>query len=171
MGKPPVVWNKTVRLIHWTVAVSVLTNIYILEEGDDPHKWIGYLAAAAVGFRIILGLYGKGAVQFKNFPLHFPQIKLFTFGFFKKPYRDYQGHNPLASYVYIGIWVCVLALGLTGFLMGTDRFWGEEWLQELHFNFSTTLLWLFIIHMTGIMIDAVKFRRATWKAMITGGKS
>lgn len=26
----------------------------------------------------------------------------------------------------------VLALGLTGYMMGADAYWGEEWLQSLH---------------------------------------
>ncbi|MBF4255653.1 hypothetical protein EAY27_03295 [Vibrio anguillarum] len=36
-------WDLFVRLTHWIVAGSFLTNYLITEEGSKTHQWIGYL--------------------------------------------------------------------------------------------------------------------------------
>jgi len=60
------------------------------------------------------------------------------------------------------------ALGVTGFMMGLDAYWGEEWLEDLHENLSTALMVLVVLHLLGIAFDSWKFRRKTWLGMITG---
>lgn len=157
-------------MVHWTVAVTVLTNHFWLDGGDDPHLWIGYLAAAAVLARVGVGFLGKGYSRFSHFPLQLQQLKSFLTYYFKRPPQDYVGHNPLASYTYIAIWIFVLMLGLTGWMMGLDAYWGEEWLHDLHNKISNLLLILVGAHILGILMDAIKFRRPTWMAMITGRK-
>lgn len=82
--------------------------------------------------------------------------------------RPYPGHNPLASYAYFAIWGLIFALGISGWMMGLDVFWGEYWVQDLHKIFSLVLQGLVLVHWLGMLLDSYHFRRKTWLAMITG---
>lgn len=46
------VWDPLVRLIHWSVALSVLINSF--SDGEEAlHLWVGYIAAGLVGVRLL----------------------------------------------------------------------------------------------------------------------
>ena len=32
------VWDPFVRLFHWSLVSCVLLNLFVLEEGDPPHR-------------------------------------------------------------------------------------------------------------------------------------
>lgn len=106
---------------------------------DDPHNFVGYLALGVIGVRLLWGVRTK-----------FPRANL------------------LANIIYILIWLDVLALAITGWLHGTDRFWGEEWLSETHWYLAQGMLGLIGLHLLGLMMDSVRFRRHTWLRMISG---
>ena len=42
------VWDPVVRLFHWLVVVGCLLDLAILEEGEAPHRWVGYVVAGAL---------------------------------------------------------------------------------------------------------------------------
>lgn len=126
------------KLTHWALALCVFLNLFVIEEGSDVHNYIGYAAVGLVGFRTLWRLK-LGAVA---------------------------RHNILATLTYILIWMTVLALGLTGWMMGLDRFWGDEWLEDLHANFSIGIQVLIGLHLSGVILDSIRYRRATWKAML-----
>lgn len=137
------IWSIQSRLIHWLIALPVLAN-FILEGGELPHQALGYLAAAMMLVRLLWGFVAKDHAAFSAFP------------------------RSRASWVYLFIWALVGALGVTGFMMGLDAYWGEEWLEDLHENLSTALMVLVVLHLLGIAFDSWKFRRKTWLGMITG---
>jgi cytochrome b len=121
----------------------------VLEEGDDPHQWTGYAAVALVGFRFLWGFMGGPASRFRGFLTQ---------------------HNPRATFVYILIWAAVLSLGATGFLMGTDTYFGEEWLEELHEALSKAVQALVLLHLLGLLVHSVRRRRHAWLAMFSGDR-
>ncbi len=165
-----VVWDIPTRLLHWSLAVIVFLNLFILDEGDEIHEWIGYLACALVIFRVYWGERSQGLSRISSFPIKLKDLKRFIKNRFTDSEGRYPGHNPLASVVYIAIWTCILLLGITGFMMGLDAFWGEDWLEKLHELISDTLLFLIVIHLTGVFSDSIRNRRKTWSSMITGKK-
>ncbi len=124
------------KLTHWVLALCVLLNHFFI-EGGDAHDYIGYLAAALVIFRVAW---------------------YFKLGSVARP-------NILAKFTYILIWSIVLALGITGWMMSLDRYWGEEWLEVLHTNLSIGLQVLIGLHLSGIVLDSIRHRRAAWKVM------
>lgn len=164
----PVLWGRSIRIIHWMVAGGVLVNWFVLEEGDPPHRWIGYVVATLVVCRIGLGIIGRGAMAFRSWPLHWSDLKSFLECHFSRIDHDYRTHNPLASYVYLVIWSVILALGLSGWMMGLDAFWGEDWLKDIHGALAKGLMFLIVLHFGGIMVDSYLFKRKTWMGMITG---
>ena len=35
-------WDPIVRITHWSIALAVLANALVTEEGSGPHIWVGY---------------------------------------------------------------------------------------------------------------------------------
>jgi cytochrome b len=64
----------------------------------------------------------------------------------------------------------VLALGVTGWLQGTDAFFGEEWLQELHEGLAHGLLISAGLHAAAALVMGRLERTRLVKAMVTGVK-
>lgn len=49
------VWDPFVRIFHWSLVACVLTNYFVIDDGEDWHQWIGYAASALVTLRIVWG--------------------------------------------------------------------------------------------------------------------
>lgn len=156
-----IIWDLWIRVIHWVIAFTILANWFFFEGGDQLHLVAGYGSVIFVGFRVILGFFGSFHAQFRHFPIHeLPQMLRFS--------KDWDGHNPLASIIYYLIWSLIVALGVTGFMMSLDMFWGEEWLEMLHHNIARTLIGLVVLHLLGTIMDSIRYRRPTILAMIRG---
>lgn len=159
-------WDLLTRILHWVLATCVVLNLFVIEEGENLHEWIGYGGASVVALRVLWGFVGPPLSRFGSFPVLPQQILGFLRGGMNS--KNFEGHNPLASLVYIGIWTAVAGLATTGFMMGLDRFWGEEWLEDTHSNLSIALQVLIVTHLVGVASDSYRYKRKTWKAMLTG---
>ena len=165
-----IVWPYYIRIIHWIIALTVVLNIFILEEGDPPHRNLGYLALGLVLVRFFLGFINKKKNLFPALPLKWSDIKTHATSHFNGPPVDYEGHTPLASVVYVLIWICLIGLAISGWMLGLDAFWGDETLEEIHGAISTGLEVLVVIHFIGIALDSYFWKRKTWMSMIKGYK-
>ncbi len=134
---PEFIWPVSIRLIHWALAISITLNLFVLEEGDDPHKYLGYFALALVVIR----------------------------QFIKIPYR---AENRLAHAVHILIWLCVLGLAITGFMLSLDAFWANEALEDTHEIFSQTMMALISVHIIGLALHSIRTKSHSWLAMLNG---
>ena len=164
------VWDLFVRVFHWTLVSCVLLNYFVLEEGEAPHEWVGYLAAALVVSRIVWGFIGSRYARFSDF---FPtpgrlmaHLRAVRSG---QP-EHHWGHNPLGALMMLLLMSLVLALGVTGWMQGTDRFFGEEWLQELHELLAHALLLSAGAHAAAALVVGRIERTRLVKAMVTGVK-
>lgn len=140
-------WDLFIRICHWTIAIAIVLNLFVLE--DDPHQWVGYAAVGVFFLRFFWGLSQKASPRWSN----------------------WKTHNWMASTTYILIWSCIIALGVTGFMMGTDKYWGEEWLEEIHLNISRGIQVLVVLHLLGVFSDSYRFKRRTWMSMINGERT
>ena len=165
------VWPLAVRLIHWIVAGACLFNFWLSEEGEIPHRYAGYAAAGVVVLRLIWGLASSQ-----------PELRLSSMWsaaleapaelrrlVSRKPLMMTRGHSPLASPVMLGMWMLVLALGVSGWLLGLDAFFGSELLEEAHELCSHALQLLVAAHLLGIAHETISHHWPAWRAMI-GGK-
>lgn len=164
------VWDLFVRVFHWTLVGTVLLNQFVLEEGETPHEWAGYLAAALVVARIVWGFIGSRHARFSDF---FPtpsrlwqHLRAMRSG---RP-EHHWGHNPLGALMMFLLMGLVLGLGVTGWMQGLDAFWGEEWLQELHEVLANALLLSAGLHAASAIVMGRIERTRLVKAMVTGVK-
>jgi cytochrome b len=79
-------------------------------------------------------------------------------------------YNPKAVYAYYGIWACVATLAITGFMMGLDAFWGNDILSAGHQFAAYGLSALVVLHIGGVVADAILHKRRTWMVMVSGNK-
>src|SRR5690606_16693311 len=80
------------------------------------------------------------------------------------------GHNPLGALMMLTLMLLVGLLALTGWLQGTDRFWGGEAVQDLHAALAEALLWLAGLHAAAALVMGRLERTRLVKAMLTGVK-
>lgn len=170
MKKTDIIWDVQTRLTHWSLATAIILNLFVLEEGDDPHNYVGYAAVAFVCVRALWGFIGGEQSRFRSFPIQPKKVLDFVKSTLKGTAKDHPGHNPAASVAYLSTWTCVIALGITGWMMGLDAFWGEEWLEETHEAISNGLQVLIVVHLIGIAMDSKKHKRRTWLGMIRGNR-
>ena len=164
------VWDRFVRVFHWTLVSTVLLNQFVLEEGDPPHEWAGYLAAALVVARIVWGFIGSRHARFTDF-FPTPSRLLTHLQALRAGHTEHHwGHNPLGALMMFLLMGLVLALGVTGWMQGLDAFWGEEWLQELHETLADGLLLSAGLHAAAAIVMGRIERTRLVKAMVTGVK-
>lgn len=164
------VWDLFVRVFHWTLVGTVLLNQFVLEEGETPHEWAGYLAAALVVARVVWGFIGSRHARFSDF-FPTPSRLLRHVQAMRAGHPEHHwGHNPLGALMVFALLTTVIALGLTGWLQTTDAYWGVEWVQELHEALAEGLLWLAGLHAASALVMGRIERTRLIKAMVTGTK-
>ncbi|NBB25162.1 cytochrome B [Porphyrobacter sp. SLTP] len=116
-------WDPIVRITHWSIALAVLANALLTEEGSGPHIWVGYGLAAILALRLLWGLVGPAEARFAAFwpsPrkafAHLRDIRAGTV-------TPHASHNPLGALMVYAIWVCLLTIIATGITMAGPPPW------------------------------------------------
>lgn len=170
-GSAPVaVWDRFVRFFHWSLVACVLLNQFVLEEGEAPHRWAGYAAVALVLARLVWGFVGSRHARFADFFPTPARLRAHLMALRAGRPVAYEGHSPLGALMMLALMALVLALGLTGWLQGTDAFWGEEWLEELHEGLASLLMGLAGLHALAAIVLGHLERVPLVRAMFTGVK-
>ncbi len=164
------VWDRFVRLFHWTLVSCVIIDYAVLDDGNALHRWLGYLAAALVIARVVWGFVGTPHARFSDF---FPTVKRIRHhfdGMLSGAPERHDGHNPLGAMMILALMFQVLAVCVTGWMQTLDAFWGEEWLQVLHEQAATLLIALATIHALAAIVMGRLERTHLIRAMFTGVK-
>ena len=164
------VWSVGVRLLHWTLAVSMIASFVTHEAGGRVHEWTGYVALAAATVRVILGFVGSGYWRFTQFVRGLPATLAYAKAVWSHREPRYLGHNPLGGWMVLALLADALATGFTGWLFTTDRFWGLAWLEELHGALGHALLPLLALHIAGAVFTSIRHRENLIASMIHGRK-
>lgn len=162
-------WDPLVRLFHWSIAFIFIANYFFNEAGDDWHQWLGYVAVGWLVVRFMWGFLGKGAARWADF---FPtparlaaHINVLRQG---KPFHR-MGHSPLGALVMILMMICMLLLGVTGYMMEEiDYFWGVDWVETLHGWIADGLLALVLLHVTAALVESYRLKENLPLSMVTG---
>ena len=164
------VWDRFVRVFHWSLVSSVTFNYFVMNDGKTTHQIVGYMAVTLVVSRIIWGFIGSRHARFADFlptPSRLAQhIRQVTSG----NHVAIQGHNPVGALMMLALMSTVLALGTTGWMQTLDAYWGEEWLQNLHRDIGNVLMGLATLHALAAIVMGRMERTRLIKAMFTGVK-
>lgn len=55
--------SRSVRFIHWGIAITVILNLPIFKDGEFFHRYLGYAAILLVVIRMMYGLVTKNHRQ------------------------------------------------------------------------------------------------------------
>lgn len=170
-GQPALkMWDPLVRAGHWLLVLSV-ASAWLTRHVPGPwHEWLGYAALVIVGVRLVWGWCGSRHARFANF-VRGPRS---TWNYAQQTLRGteprYLGHNPLGAWMIVALLVTVTAVGFTGWLYTTDRYWGVEWVEELHHLLANVLWGLVALHIAGVLYASFRHRENLVAAMLHGRK-
>lgn len=164
------VWDPIVRIFHWTVVLGVLANLTVLRNHETPHVYVGYVIVAALLVRLAWGFVARGHARFASF-VPTPRTLLGYIGLLLKGREPrYVGHNPAGAAMMMALMGLVSIIGLTGWMMGTDRFWGVRWVEIVHETSANILIVAALLHVAGAIVESVRHKENLPLSMVTGTK-
>lgn len=168
------VWDPLVRILHWTLVAAVALAAATAEAhgklSQAIHEIAGYVALGVVAVRILWGAVGTRHARFRAFLRSPRSTLLYAKELLRGHERRYLGHNPLGGWMILALLGAVVLAGGSGWLYVTDRFWGEEWLEDMHEALGHALYALVALHIAGTIFTGWKHRENLVRAMVTGRK-
>ncbi len=200
-------WDWQTRVLHWVNALLVITLVLLIVGLDsmaslgvekavrrpvkELHAYVGHLFIFTLALRIIWGFIGNKYARFSDMIpstrekiMNLGQdIKWVLSGFRGASPRSI-GHDPLASLIYLALFVVLIIQAITGFLLSGAEFKiypavsfsggigeeGVEALEELH-ELGLYFIYFYIaVHILGLVIHEVKHRTGLFSSMIHGRK-
>jgi len=165
------VWDKFVRLFHWSLALSFTANALLIDEDSDIHEYVGYAVMGLVLARIIWGFVGTQYARFKSFPPSLTQSLEQLSDISLQRRVVHTGHTPLGALMIYNLLGSLMILTLSGFLMTTDMFWGVEWPQEIHEIFVSWTEFSVLLHIAAVIFESRRTHVNLPRAMVSGYKT
>lgn len=163
------VWDPLVRLIHWSVALAVLINSF--SNGEKAfHAWVGYAAVGLVSIRLLWGLVGPQPARLTSFPPDPGAAIAHLRAMLRGGRKIHLSHNPLGALMTYNLWATIAVLAVTGYMMGTVRFFGVSGVLVAHEIAYNWLILSVVIHLGGVFLDSWRTKVPLIRAMITGRK-
>lgn len=164
------VWDPVVRLFHWTVAISCVLNLFVLEEGEYWHRMTGYTVAIALCIRIVWGFAGTHYARFSQFFPTRAKIAAQLRDISQGTERRMLGHTPLASIMMLTLMALLIGTCLTGWMTTLDAFFGDKWLKQLHGLIANIIMILAFAHAGAALVESWRHKENLVWAMMTGRK-
>ncbi len=169
--KPEVkVWDRLVRIGHWTLVFSVAGAW--LAHGKW-HEGLGYTVLAVVMLRVVWGLVARGDSRYARFAqfVHAPaQTAAYAKQILNHSEPRHLGHNPLGGWMIVTLLATLSGICITGWLYTTEKFWGVGWVENLHEGLTNFLIVLVALHVGGVIFSSLRHGENLVAAMVHGRK-
>jgi cytochrome b len=163
------VWDPLVRIVHWSLA-GCFFAAFLVEDGDTAHRWLGYTALALVAVRLAWGVVGSRPARFTDWVRGPRAVLAYLRERRAGRSRRRLGHNPAAAVAMLALLVGIVLVGTNGWLQTTDRFFGAEWLEELHELLAWGVLSLVGLHVLAAIAESVHYGENLVASMLHGRK-
>ncbi len=178
------IWTLPTRIFHLLFALFIC---FAFVTDDDRlltyHAIIGYFILILLIFRLVWGIIGPKYSLFKDFPLGIDNVKKFASSMLSGK-SEYTGHNPIASYVMIGMLVVAFMTILSGILtygiqegkgilsfLNMSLFNKMDIFEEIHEFFANLLIVLIVTHISGVILDKILHKQnKTLNSIFSGYK-
>lgn len=167
------IWDLPTRLFHWLFAGGFLAAAFIaLVVGEHSaafpyHSIIGLTLALMVTLRLVWGVAGTRYARFRSFLFMPDKVVAYAAGVFTGKGPRHIGHNPGSAYAIFTMLALMLALAVTGVMMGR----GNESVEELHEYFAYAMLAVIAAHVVGVVVHSVRHRENIVASMVHGHKA
>ena len=165
------VWDPLVRIVHWGIALSVLLNGAVNDPDGVVHERIGYAVLGLVVLRLIWGFIGPSTARFSAFPPNPVAALRHLKAILRGDTTVHLSHNPLGALMAYNLWLTLLVICVSGIMMGTIRFFGADWVEELHEAAFDWLMISLVLHVGGVFLDQWRTGVRLVRAMVTGYKN
>jgi cytochrome b len=164
------VWDRFVRLFHWTLVAAFFVAWFFTESIGLVHKTAGYATVALVVARVVWGFIGSRHARFANFvptPRHLvAYVRALAQG--REP--RHAGHNPLGALMILFLLGAVLTIGISGWMMTLDAFWGNDLVETVHTQAVDIALLAVVLHVVANVLASVRHRENLILSMVSGRK-
>lgn len=116
------VWDPLVRMIHWSLAATILLNGFATDPEGDLHRTLGYVALALIATRLLWGMIVSGPARLTRFPPLPGRAIRHLRSLIAGDRTVHLTHNPLGALMVWNLWATVGLMGVTGIMMGSRRF-------------------------------------------------
>jgi cytochrome b len=164
------VWDVAVRVLHWSLVLSVATAWLTRHSRGEWHEWLGYAALAVVAARVAWGFLGSRHARFDDFVRPPRATAAYARAMLAGREARFVGHNPLGGWMVVALLTLVSLVGFTGWLYTTDRYWGVEWVEDVHETLSNILFTFVALHIAGVVFTSFRHRENLVAAMLHGRK-
>jgi cytochrome b len=168
------VWDRFVRIAHWTLAACVLTawltGEWKLKSAEWLHEWVGYAVLVVITLRVVWGWTGSRYARFSQFVAGPSRTLGYARALLRGGEPRYIGHNPLGGWMIVALLVTAALAAVSGWLSVTDRYWGVAWMQDLHGALSDVLIALVVLHLAGVGYTSLRHGENLAAAMVRGVK-
>ncbi|GCB04184.1 cytochrome b/b6 domain-containing protein [Ralstonia sp. SET104] len=163
------VWDRVVRITHWSVAALVLWDLFE-DSGGPLHRNLGYVAAALVALRLAWGVVGGVNARFATWWPRLSILRRYATSLRAGTPMKFASHNPIGALGMLAMWALIVALAVTGWLSRLDGLWGEDWPRDLHAWLAYTLAALVAVHISAAIVMSLLHKNNLILAMLTGKK-
>jgi len=164
------VWDPLVRIFHWSLLLAFVANAMLVSEESQLHLWVGYGIVGLVLVRIVWGFVGTQYARFSNFPPNLADATGQLTEIATGRNSLHRGHTPLGALMIYNLLAALLMIGVTGYMMTTNMFWGIDWVQELHELFVSWAEFSVVLHIAAVIFESRRTKVNLTRAMVTGYK-
>lgn len=192
------VWDKFIRLFHWSLVTLFVVSYVSGESESIVHIYSGYGIVALLVMRVIWGFIGTSHARFRDFVRSRASVLRYSMDLAAGKARRYLGHNPLGGAMVVAMLVALSLTTLSGLKLYAveegkgplanettlslvphayadrdDHETGEDeeevW-EEIH-EFGVNLMLLLIgLHIAGVVFSSRLHGESLVKAMVNGYK-
>lgn len=164
------VWDPVVRLFHWSLVASFATAWFSANRSGDLHLWAGYAAGGLIALRLIWGMIGTRYARFASFARGPGRVLAYLRAILNGTEARHIGHNPAGGAMVLALMAGVAGLVVTGWMQGTDAYYGVDWVTHLHGLLANGVVALIVLHLAGVALASWRHRENLVRAMVTGRK-
>ncbi|MDO6706663.1 cytochrome b/b6 domain-containing protein [Photobacterium sp. 1_MG-2023] len=166
-----ILWDRFVRLIHWSVAALFFTNFFFTKEGGETHEWVGYAMTALIIARLLWGCSVDGAARLSSFKPSVEKARLHINELVQTKKDDHHGHNPLGAMMVWFLWGALLLCALSGWAAHEKLFDAKKLFEEIHEFLVNMTLAAVILHIAAVLIMTKLTGNNYLRGMLTGKRS
>ena len=166
------IWDLPTRLFHWLLSSGfIVAAVISLLLGDDSplfpyHAIIGLIIALMVCLRVIWGVVGTRYARFGTFFFGPGAVIEYMKSTIVRGGARYIGHNPGSALAIFALLALVLALAVTGVMMGQ----GNEGVEDIHEILAWVAVGVVVVHVLGVALHTILHRENITASMIHGKK-
>lgn len=167
----PFSWPAPIRAGHWLLAATTGIAWFNRHASGSWHEGFGYAVLFIVLCRVVAGLRMPAPYAFRSF-LTTPLVAMtYARTLIGGAVARHRGHNPLGGWMVVTLLTLLGVVCLSGWMYTTDRFWGIEWVGNLHAWSSDILLVCIALHISGVLFSSWRENQNLIATMIRGRKT